>query len=81
MLTEVISKMKSSLQVLDLEYNGFSSVSFEKLVTKISESGVCSTLNKLLLNRSTNFDSDQSVRKFADILAIAPVLNLCEFAE
>ena len=44
MLTEVISKMTSSLQKLDLRRNFFSSVSFEKLVTKIAELGVCSTL-------------------------------------
>ena len=44
MLTEVISKMTSSLQILTLEENHFSSVSFEKLVTKITECGVCSTL-------------------------------------
>ena len=44
MLTEVISKMTSSLQVLRLSVNKFSSVSFEKLVTKIAECGVLSTL-------------------------------------
>ena len=44
MLTEVISNMTSSLQILNLKWNIFSSVSFEKLVTKIAECGVCSTL-------------------------------------
>ena len=44
MLTEVISNMTSSLQTLDLSSNRFSSVSFEKLVTKIAKCGVCSTL-------------------------------------
>ena len=28
--------------------------------------------------RSANFDSDESVRKFADILAISPVLKWCD---
>ena len=28
---------------------------------------------------SVNFDSNKSVRKFADILAIAPVLKKCDF--
>lgn len=44
MLTEVISNKTSSLQTLNLARNRFSSVSFEKLVTKIAECGVCSTL-------------------------------------
>ena len=78
MLTEVISKMTSSLQELNLGKNNFSSVSFERLVTKIAECGVCSTLQKLKLNVSANFDSDESVKKFAEILAIAPVLKECD---
>ena len=49
-------------------------MSFEKLVTKIEECGICSTLKELNLHGSANFDSDQTLRKFADILAIAPVL-------
>ena len=81
MLTEVISNMKSSLQILQLSQNTFSSVSFEKLVIKIAECGVCSTLQELKLYDSANFDSDESVRKFADILAIAPVLTKCDFRE
>ena len=28
-----------------------------------------------------NFDSEESVRKFADILAIAPVLKVCEIEQ
>ena len=44
MLTEVISNMTSSLQELHIQDNRFSSVSFEKLVTKIAKCGVCSTL-------------------------------------
>ena len=81
MLAEVISNMTSSLQRLTLDYNEFSSVSFEKLVTKIAECGVCSTLKVLDLHRSANFDSDESIKKFADILAIAPVLKVCNFRQ
>ena len=44
MLTEVISNMTSSLKKLHLDSNYFSSESFDKLVTKIAECGVCSTL-------------------------------------
>ena len=81
MLTEVISNMTSSLQKLNLSWNGFSSVNFEKLVTKIAECSVCSTLQELILDWSTNFDSDKSVRKFAEILAIAPVLKKCNIVD
>ena len=78
MLSEVISKQTSSLQQLRLNENHFSSASFEKLVTKIAESGVCITLQVIELYKSTNFDSDESVRKFADFLAISLVLIQCK---
>ena len=65
--------MSSSLQELGLMDANFSSESFEKLITKIAECGVCSVLKTLELRAAANFDSDVSVRKFADILAIAPV--------
>ena len=55
----------------------FTSVSFEKLITRIAESDVCNTLKELNLESSVNFDSDESVRKFTDIIAIAPVLEEC----
>ena len=80
MLSEVISNLTSSLQILNLRWNHFSSVSFEKLLTKIAECSVCSSLKDIRLSASTNFDSDESVRKLADILAIAPALEACHFS-
>ena len=77
MLTEVISNQTSSLKTLNLNSNDYSSVSTEKILTRIAECGVCSTLKVLNLQKSTNLDSDESVRKLADILAIAPVLEKC----
>ena len=79
MLGEVISNQTSCLQILQLGCNNFSSVNTEKLLTKIAECGVCSTLKKLNLD-SANFDSDESVRKLADILAIAPNLTKCDIS-
>ena len=78
MLTEVISNQKSSLKILNLKENYFSKVNTEKLLTIIADSGVCSTLKEIYLSSSTNFDSDESVRKLADILATAPVLKKCD---
>ena len=46
----------------------------------IAECGVCSTLKELNLLYSTNFDSDESVRKLADILATASVLKKCDIS-
>ena len=80
MLTQVISNQTSSLQNLDLYNNSFSSVSTEKLLTRIAECGVCSTLQELNLNGSANFYSDKTVRKFADILATAPDLKKCSIS-
>ena len=77
MLTEVISKQTSSLQVLNPSRNLFKSVSAEKLLTIIAECGVCSTLKEILLSQA-NFDSIESVRKLADIVATAPVLKKCD---
>ena len=74
MLTEIISNQTSFLQTLYLDGNYFSSVSTEKLLTRIAECGVCSTLQELLLRSVVNFGSDESYKKLADILAIAPVL-------
>ena len=78
MLTKVISNMTSSLIKLNLYHNNYSSVSFEKLVTKIAELGDSSTLLMLDLQASANFESDESVRKFAEILAIVPYLIYCD---
>ena len=44
MLTEVISKMASSLQIFIFALNFLSGASFDKLVTKIAECSVCSTI-------------------------------------
>ena len=77
MLTEIISNQTSCLKYLNLETSKFSSVQTEKLLIRIEECGVCSTLQNLNLEYSTNFDSDNSVRKLAGILAIAPVLKEC----
>ena len=79
MLMQVISNMRSSLQELGLGFNYFSSLTFQKLMKTIAECGVCSTLNYLGLDCSANFDSDESVRKFADIIAIAPEFERCSF--
>ena len=82
MLTEIISNQTSCLQILDISGNFFSSVQTEKLLSKIAECGVCSNLKELgLALFSANFDSDESVRKFADILAVAPILKECNISE
>ena len=80
MLADIISNQKSSLQTLNLNENCFSSVQTEKLLTRIVECGVWRNLKELGLALSANFDSDESVRKFADILAIAPVLKECNIS-
>ena len=74
MLTEVISKQISSLQILVLSDNNFSYNSTEKLLKGIIECGICSTLKELNLDNSVNFDSGNSQVYFAKILAKAPVL-------
>ena len=56
----------------------FSGASFEKIITKIAECGVCSTLEELDLRTSANFSEEKSVKSFADILAIAPFLKMCD---
>ena len=73
MLKEIISKQVSCLQILDLNLIQFSQQSFDILVTMIAECGVCSTLKELNFKESANFDYD-SKKKFAGILATAPVL-------
>ena len=78
MLAEIISNQASCLHTLNLNENCFSSLQTEKLLTRIAECGVCRNLEELGLESSTNFDLDESVRKFADILAIAPVLKECD---
>ena len=76
MLFKIISKYASSLQVLNLSLNNFTSASTEKLLTRITECGVLSTLKILKLYHSATFKSRslESVKKIADILATAPVL-------
>ena len=49
MLTEVISKQTSSLKILNLNNDIFSYDNIKKLIKKIAECGVCSTLNELHL--------------------------------
>ena len=61
MLNEIISKQVSSLQVLDLKRNSFSKVHFAKVMTRIVECGVCSTLKELILWSSTNFEAEESM--------------------
>ena len=43
-------------------------------MTRIVECGVLSTLKELILRDSTNFEAEESLEKFAYILAIAPIL-------
>ena len=80
MLTEVIRNQKSCLQTLNLNHSFFSSDDTEKFLTCIVESGVCSTLKELNLESTVDFDLDASVRKFAEILDIAPVLKKCNIS-
>ena len=49
-------------------------------MTMIADCGVCSTLKELNLQNYVTFHSDVSVRKFADILATAPVLKKCDIS-
>ena len=77
MLTQLISNQTSSLQILNLNSNYFSEVNTEKLLSRIAECGVCSTLKELNLWESANLDSDESLRKLAKIFATAPVLKSC----
>ena len=48
-LTEVISNQSPNLQILYLSGNSFSSVSTEKLLTRIVECGICSFLKEFYL--------------------------------
>ena len=59
MLMEVISNQTSQLQILNLNSNWFSATSTEKLLTRIKECGVCSTLKELNLE-GANFTSQES---------------------
>ena len=77
MLTELISKQTSCLQVLNLGNNGFRDAIFEKLLTGIAECGVCSTLKELDLSKASLLSSKKVREKIADILATAPVLQKC----
>ena len=55
MLTEVISKQTSSLQILNLSsIRHFSDFGTSKLLKGIAECGVCSTLKELNLDTSAN---------------------------
>ena len=78
MLAEVMSNQTPCLHNLNLRGNSFSSAITEKLLTRIVECGLLSTLKELDLAWSINFDSDESVRKLAYILAIAPNLTGCD---
>ena len=46
-------------------------------MTKITESNSFNSLKDLNLESTANFNSDESVRKFADLLATAPHFNYC----
>ena len=59
MLTVVVSK-QTNLHNLNLGCNEFSSMTLQKLVTRIIESGVCNTLKELNLS-FINFDSEVNV--------------------
>ena len=81
MLIHVISKQESSLQTLYLSGMRLSSANTEMLLTIIVESGACNTLQALIMERATNFDSHESVVKLADLLAISANLEECDFRE
>ena len=80
MLAEVMSNQTPCLHILELSGNYFSSATTEKLLTRIVECGVLSCLKELGLYASANFDSDESVRKVADILALSPNLTKCDIS-
>ena len=55
MLTEVISKQTSSLQILNLSDNNLVNNRISTLLKGIAECGVCSTLKELNLDNSVWF--------------------------
>ena len=80
-MMDVIGKQAQSLQELRLSGMYLSSVNTEKFLTRFIECGVCNYLQTLILEWSTNFDSDESAAKLADILAIAPNLQECDIRQ
>ena len=80
MLAQVISNQQPLLHTLYLDANWFSSANTEKLLTRILECGVLSTLKELDLYESADFSSDESVRKLGYILSIAPNLTKCDIS-
>ena len=78
MLTEFISNQKQSLETLELNDNYFSGSGTEKFLNRIVEQIEYSNIKELNLSKSIYLVSDQSIRDFTDILAIAPKLKKCD---
>ena len=61
MLADIITKQRSYLKILKLGENYFSSSGTEKILKKMAECGVFSSLEEIDLNKSAKFDSELSV--------------------
>ncbi len=77
LLAELITK-QAGLQSLNLEWNFFYSNATYKILTRIAN---LAALNTLLLDKSLNFDANESVEKLADILQSAPHLKKCDIRQ
>ena len=67
LLAELISR-QTRLQNINLSYNQFSSNATQILLTKIADVINSIELTNLILNRTANFDADETVEKLAVIL-------------
>ena len=68
-------KRQDNIEELDLDNCQFDSDQTEKLLRTLTENGIFNSLTTLRLCDSTEFDSDESVRLLALILAKAPKLK------
>lgn len=83
MLTEVIRKYKSCLEILKLASNKFKTKKAEKLMTTIADCGVCNTLKELYFRESLYCKHRALFSRFqrswpgklAKILSNAPLLK------
>ena len=82
MLTEIISMQTECPNVLNLGRNRFSSSGTEKLMTTIAARVALASyaLHEIHLSFA-NFESDESVKKLAEILSVTPCFKKCDIAE